>query len=291
MSRKILFCLSFVMFLVSCNKNTSEIIFWNYSEEFKKEEISHFTDIKGLRLKNEVLFTISLDNFEYFDSIKKVFKFKNQKKAEEVLSKFCEKYEKDLIPYYCFSIVSKDKIILHGLSRPFPHDVEIYENDDSSLPKLIFDEKNNFRLVYNLKNQPNYYNIEIMDTTEIEKLLPDCNYETPRNIKVIKDNDFYHLIIDDIGVVFSFQAEDKEFKSSNFNSYFSGVNSYINKESNGDYRFSVNVPNYHEFVYICKPGSNDDIAFINDINWNEQEYAIKMLKNGKIENRYKDDSE
>ena len=55
---KQIICFSFVILLISCKKNTSEIKSWNYSEELRKEEVTQLTDIKELKQKYEVLFTV-----------------------------------------------------------------------------------------------------------------------------------------------------------------------------------------------------------------------------------------
>ncbi|MBR5934096.1 MAG: hypothetical protein IK002_08940 [Treponema sp.] len=284
-NKKLLFLIFPFLFFISC-KNKSEIIFWEYNENLNAENVNKYTQIQSLKSSYNILLEIPFEEFEYFDSVKKIFKFKNDKTALNYYDKLIKVYKNELIPYYCFSVVSNGKVIMHGLSRPFPHGVEIYENDSQKVLKLVFDVNNNLRFVMDQDLQVSGYGVEIIDTDEIEKLIPDCRHETPEGVKIIKDDKYYYIILDDKETVITLELQNDKLNSFILDSKPSEINANILEVNNGDYRFTVNLPGYHEFSYVCKPDKDDDTAFFNDIKWNDKnELRLKMLQNGKIEER------
>ncbi len=286
MNKKFFFLSLCSLFLFFSCKNKSEIIFWEYDENLCVENINKYSDLKDLKSSYSILFEISFDDFEYFDSVKKIFKFKNKEKALNYYDKLLKTYKNEFIPFYCFSIVSSGKVIMNGLSRPFPHAVELYENDNLNIPKLVFDVDNNLRLVLNQDLQVSRYGAEVIATDEIEKLISDCRHESPEDIKIIKDDNYYYIILDEKQTVITLDFQNDKLNSFLFDSEPAKMNANITEINNGDYCFTVNLPTYHEFSYICKPGTEEDAAFFNDIKWNNKnEFSIKMLQNGKVEDR------
>lgn len=286
MNKRLFFLIFCSMLLFFSCKSKSMIVFWEYNENLCAESINKYTNIQTLKSDNTVLFEIPFDKFEYFDSVKKIFKFKDDKAAVSYYDKLVKAYKKEFIPFYCFSIVTDGKLIIHGLSRPFPHGVEIYENDNLKIPKLVFDVNNNLRLVMDQNLQVSQYGVEIVDTNEIEKLIPDCKHEIPDDVKIIKDENYYYIILDEKETVITLELQKDKLNSFLLDSKPANINTNFTEINEGDYNFTVNLPGYHEFSYVCKPGQDDDIAFFNDIKWNSKnELRLKMLQNGKIEDR------
>lgn len=171
---------------------------------------------------------------------------------------------------------------MHGLSRPFPHDVEKYENDDTTMKKLIFDDEKELRLVHDQSLQRINYGIEIIHTEEIEKLLPDCPRDKSDNVKVVVDNNNYYIIFEDTKTIVSFNMDGKLVNDCNIKA--TDFNANIYKVNNGDYGVKLDFQNYQEYTYISKQRTDDDIAFFKDIKWNDiHSYRMKMYQNGTFE--------
>lgn len=279
---KHIFCIFLLSSLFISCKEKAKIVFWDYNENLCTINDNQTLDIKQYEDKYDVIISVPLDDFEYFDSVKKVFKFKDEEKSQKLFDTLSMHYKNELIPYYCFSVVSSGKIIMHGLSRPFPHDVEKYENDDTTMKKLIFDDEKELRLVHDQSLQRINYGIEILHTEEIEKLLPDCPRDKSDNVKVVVDNNNYYIIFEDTKTIVSFNMDGKLVNDCNIKA--TDFNANIYKVNNGDYGVKLDFQNYQEYTYISKQRTDDDIAFFKDIKWNDiHSYRMKMYQNGTFE--------
>lgn len=279
MIKKVFIFSIFVCLFVSCKKN-AEIIFWDYSEDLCKLDLNHEYDVNQLKNDNSVITSIDFKEFEAFDSVKKVFKFKDNKGTERLFNIFCEKYDSNKIPYYYFSIVSSGKIIMHGLSRPFAHDVEKYENDDLVIPRLVIDCKNDLRLVYDQSIQSTGKGIEIIHTEQIEKLLPDCSHVIPSDFKIIEDDGDYYFISNDKNTVISLGFDSNTIKAFEIQNprIYTEVNEVVNEE----YVIGVNLPKYRQFSYVVEKQKNEsDMATYTDISWNNgKRHRMMLYQNG-----------
>jgi hypothetical protein len=282
MIKKYVLIIAIFALLTSC-KNKAEIIFWDYSEDLAKEEVNADSNVNELKSKYASLTTISFDEFKYFDSVKKVFAFKDSTKSDSLFTLMARKTDVSKSAWYFFSIVKNDKIIMHGLNRLIPplesNDIEKYVPN-----KIIFDTDDNLRIVKkrNLLEGSDY-GVEIVHTEEIEKLLPDCKREVPANARLVKDKDYYYLILDDKNFVLNLWMDDKTILDCSVRAENMDTDMY--QENDGDYAFKVDFPNYHEFTYSCRRKNEDNLAFFTDIIWNnEKTYNMKMYQNGTIEN-------
>ena len=297
MIKKCILLAAIILLLVSCNSNSNsksksksgaEIIFWDYSEDFLQKGIDEASSVNELKSKYDLIATLSFDEFKYFDSVKKVFAFKDASKQDSLFTLMAQKTDLSRSACYFFSVVKDDKIIMQGLNT-LVSPLEANDIEKHVPYKIIFDLDGNLRIVKNrLLLEGSDYGVEIIHTEEIEKLLPDCKHEVPANARLIKDKNYYYLILDDKNFVLNLDMDGKTILDCSIKAENMDADMY--QKNDGDYAFKIDFPNYHEFTYTCKPKSKDDIAFFTDMVWNkEQAYGIKMYQNGAVEDEDEDE--
>ncbi len=297
MIKKCILLAAIILLLVSCNSNSNsksksksgaEIIFWDYSEDFLQKGIDEASSVNELKSKYDLIATLSFDEFKYFDSVKKVFAFKDASKQDSLFTLMAQKTDLSRSACYFFSVVKDDKIIMQGLNT-LVSPLEANDIEKHVPYKIIFDLDGNLRIVKNrLLLEGSDYGVEIIHTEEIEKLLPDCKHEVPANARLIKDKNYYYLILDDKNFVLNLDMDGKTILDCSIKAENMDADMY--QKNDGDYAFKIDFPNYHEFTYTCKPKSKDDIAFFTDMVWNkEQAYGIKMYQNGAVEDKDEDE--
>lgn|GEM_PF-1320093 len=297
MIKKCILLAAIILLLVSCKRNSNsnskrksgaEIIFWDYNEDFVQKGIDEASGVNELKSKYNLLATLSFDEFKYFDSVKKAFAFKDASKQDSLFTLMAQKTDLSKSAGYFFSVVKDDKIIMQGLNRLVP---PLEANDiEKHVPyKIIFDLDGNLRIVKNrLLLEGSDYGVEIIHTEEIEKLLPDCKHEVPANARLVKDKNYYYLVLDDKNFVLNLDMDGKTILDCSVRA--ENIDADMYQKNDGDYAFKIDFPNYHEFTYTCKPKSKNDIAFFTDMVWNnEQTYGIKMYQDGTVEDKDEDE--
>ena len=285
MIKKCILLTAVLLVLVSCKrKSGTEIIFWDYSEDFVQKGINEASSVNELKSKYNLLATLSFDEFKYFDSVKKAFAFKDASKQDSLFTLMVKKTNLEKSAYYFFSVVKDNKIIMQGLNRLIPP-LEASDIEKHFSNKIIFDADGNLRIVKNrLLLEGGDYGVEIINTEEIEKLLPDCKHEVPANARLIKDKNYYYLVLDDKNFVLNLDMDGKTILDCSIKA--DNIDADVYQKNDGDYAFKIDFPNYHEFTYTCKAKGKDDIAFFTDMVWNkEQSYGIKMYQGGAVEER------
>ncbi len=96
MIKKFILLAALLLLLVSCKRNSNsksgaEIIFWDYSEDFVQKGINEASGVNELKSKYNLLATLSFDEFKYFDSVKKVFAFKDASKQDSLFTLMAQK--------------------------------------------------------------------------------------------------------------------------------------------------------------------------------------------------------
>jgi hypothetical protein len=301
MIKKCILLTAIILLLVSCKRNSNsksnsnsnsnskrksgaEIIFWDYSEDFVQEGISEVSNVNELKSKYNLLATLSFDEFKYFDSVKKAFAFKDPSKQDSLFTLMAQKTDLSKSAGYFFSVVKDNKIIMQGLNRLIPP-LEASDIEKHFSNKIIFDADGNLRIVKNrLFLEGGDYGVEIIHTEEIEKLLPDCKHEVPARARLVKDKNYYYLILDDKNFVLNLDMDGKTILDCSIKA--DNIDADMYQKNDGDYAFKIDFPNYHEFTYTCKAKNKDDIAFFTDMVWNKElSYGIKMYQGGTVEER------
>ena len=81
---KHIFCIFLLSSLFISCKEKAKIVFWDYNENLCTINDNQTLDIKQYEDKYDVIISVPLDDFEYFDSVKKVFKFKDEEKSQKL---------------------------------------------------------------------------------------------------------------------------------------------------------------------------------------------------------------